>query len=706
MASLVARVVWSDGSPAGGLAASAILWGGPNPFQHERNATTDEAGTFRMNELSPGPVTVYLDRGEGARADLVAGEETTLELEIAPGIQLRGQVVDSSERPIGSASIWLSSYGNSTEGHIVTETSDDGTFEVRDVGSGRSVAARAPGFSPSAQLDVSGKPGQSVALTLILPGHGGALVGHVRDPRGHPVEGARILVGLEGTSSITLDDGSRGRTPPPVRIRTDATGSFNVQGLAPGPTPIAARSPHLAPWVGNAEVVSDLTTRVDITLEAGAAVTGCVRDSGGSPAEGIWVSVGRYGEFTSSGMTTSSDGTFRLEGLSPGTFDVRAFDRSQGEDEKTFALGPGQVAWWDATLSKNGAVSGYVLDHRGLPLEGWRVGAVEANRFGSHHRSSRTDPEGRFTLENFPQEGVFWIEVREADWKADPAAIVKDYEVGGSDIVIRIPEEGVRSAWIRGRLLDEAGQPVERSRVVLQRRDERGTWTYGPDAETGAFEIGPLQPRLLRVYFDSTESGKTAQPDIELSPGETVDLGVITLRRGGRVQLTVIRSDGAELQDGQVWCSLWPTWAWSGTPITLEGGSGWSDRIQPGTHTLRVEGSFIVSTEAEVRVQPGQDTSFVLTVDPAVSRALHFLTPIGNEEPSNLHVTVRDESGRTLLDKDAFHMSSRGFAVTVHGCTPGLYAFEASTEAGLLVKGSFEVEDLSEPGATIRVKIP
>ena len=191
--SLIVTVVYAeDSSPAPDIGLDVRPFGYRNPVPGPIRVRTDEAGVVRLEGLNPGTCTVRSNRlGRSSTTEITAGEESTLNLELKMGVNLRGIVVDQNDLPVPGAGIELAPFGGRrTVTARAATTGPDGRFHIRAVARFCGVGARAPSYAASAMHLVNATDGSDVDLRIVLPGPGGALEGQVLGPEGEPVAGA------------------------------------------------------------------------------------------------------------------------------------------------------------------------------------------------------------------------------------------------------------------------------------------------------------------------------------------------------------------------------------------------------------------------------------------------------------------------------------------------------------------------------------
>lgn len=297
--------------------------------------TSDERGEFtfsapedaileaRHPDFSPGRASLNLAAQAARRVTLKLGPKVDPP---PPTGVIAGRVVDSKGAPVLGARVRAvpSSPRPSPAPdrfpplRPVATTDEAGRFSLEDLPEEQyTVIARYEDLAPARAPDV--KVGtQDLTLTLSA---GAALRGAVRDEKsGAPVASFTIVVAAKR--------GPLEREAVATEAVLDASGRYEVSGLAPGEYIVMAAAHGFAPSPDVAFTVPDPAAdppAVDIKLTRGGRVTGVVVEEGSKrPIEGARVSVeGRAGPGPQTAsvlasITTDAAGKFEMQGLGAG----------------------------------------------------------------------------------------------------------------------------------------------------------------------------------------------------------------------------------------------------------------------------------------------------------------------------------------------------------------------------------------------------
>lgn len=710
--SITVAVVWqSDGTPARDVVVRMFAWAESSPFAFAMGRATDAQGLVRFEDVAAGSVLIEADRAEGVQVQVGAGQERRVALEIPPGVLVRGRVVDARDTAVGFARIWLSTCGNTTEGHEVAVTDALGRFELRDVGDGRHIAARATGHAPSNSQSILGQPGDSVELVLRLGADGCQLRGSVVGVDDVPLPGALLVIGSESSRHAVEEGAVHPISPPPHRLACDEHGQFVIDGLASGRTRVQCRARGYAPLELFVELAPGPAAALRLQLSLGASIEGVVRDASGKALDEIAVGVGDgYGNFASSYVTTDAEGRYSIRDLRPGSTALRFRGDDRGDADATAVLVAGETVRLDVQLVQRRGIAGRVVDERGQALPGLRVGAIDGANPGLHHRTAITDDTGAFRLDNWPSEADA-LEVRDADrWTGPSLSIVTPIEVGREDLVVTVPSDRRATAYIVGQLRGPDGEAVPGASVhwgTPMSMDAQ--FEAELSATTGAFRAGPMPASRQRLWASAPGFGQLDIGLHEVEAGETLDLGALRFAAPGRLRIRLTGS--RELLDSIEGEDLFarvegPNGFWLGQ-IELDAGlQGRSSPLPAGPCTVIVTGEGMRAPSVSAEVRAGVETELSIAVEPATSRLLSLKWKTAPAQNRDLRARVVDAEGRTVQDGEVFTAADGTSRLIVQGLVVGRYWVELTSAEETLARPSFDVRDLAPSSEWIELDLP
>ena len=684
------RLEWPDGSPADGVVARIVPWG-TDAFLYRREVRSGPQGIALVEQLAPGLVGVYLDRGPGGNVEVEAGRTSVFEVQIEPGFTAKGRVLDADGNVVLNAQICLSDYGNLREGHVVGSSGPTGEYEIRDLSGSRHVSARHQGMAASAQYSLSGYPGDVVELDLQLRGTGGTISGVVYSPDGDPLEGARVLICPEAPASWLPqnDQHPHQRTPLPIELRTDPDGKFVTAEVGVGAMTVQARAGFGHPWSSHETVEPGATLEMEIHLTHGAALQGIVRDADGAPVSGARVAVGLYGQFDTRAAVSDESGAYRLFGLPSGEVTVVASLREYGKAEGKPVLIQGADNRWDATLTEGNRVAGTVVDMRGSPLIGWNVRAGKS--LGLWSANVKTDEEGRFKLTGIPPSVDMLTIAPPGIWSLD-AMILRGALPAVHDLMIKVPDDVRPTASMVVRVLRAGMPPGDGTKVQLRsmqpysqqlRLDDEGRVRV-PDLIPGEYTLEVRVPGCAELHRTFT-----ATPDDE------VDLGTLEVATGGRVHCFVSHSTGAAME--RVYATIIDTEGIESRSIQINDGEGVSSPVSPGEVIVRIQGQGLAAQFVNAFVADGETTEVRATLRDGTSRWIAIRDTSGVSIIGFSRMSVLDPMGRPILTGGRLlggALSGTPTRIYLDGLEMGAYSLEFVAMDGRTGSGELIVSSL------------
>lgn len=339
------------GEPVAGAKVVAVGGDESAMFEGVKMVESGEDGSFVLEEVSVSPQ--FTGNPSEGRQDLVvqvfadkAGwvQATPPQIEVAPGLQtlerieilmapaprVRGRVVDASGGPVAGVTVRAMTPGREDIRMFTGRedekavTGEDGRFQLDVVpGDSTILVAGKEGSAPEIKsLEEIGIDRELSGIEIRLVS-GGSLAGKVLGPGGEPAPGERVQLTYLGRASepgsvdpwtfLQIKEFNR-------EIRCDENGAFRLSHLTSGTWRVSAfegmetQTAKIVDGGGEASVV--------LQKRPPRPIAGVVVDADGAPVASANLYVYNPETDFSKQTTTSSDGSFRVEGLPPGTFQV------------------------------------------------------------------------------------------------------------------------------------------------------------------------------------------------------------------------------------------------------------------------------------------------------------------------------------------------------------------------------------------------
>ncbi|MGP0068023.1 MAG: carboxypeptidase regulatory-like domain-containing protein [Isosphaeraceae bacterium] len=445
---------------------------------------------------------------------------------LAQSEDLPGRVVDRAGVGVSGAKVWaIGGDWEKPETFATATTSDRGDFVFPH-------GWEPTGPQPGRFLDVFARVGDgrigwrsSVwwnythegAITIVL-GPTGRVRGRVTGLDGRPIAGAEVMpVSFSRPAEEHPSQDPLYLSPdlaPAFRTRTDAEGSFALDGIPPGcrvSATIAAPGfgKPMISWDPDASrpasiVLDDRLGRIEGRLEPPANRV---------PSGKLSVSMRRKTAFADRGsvpfqvyysdtVPADPDGAFRFNDVPPGRYDVfpaLAKGSHQGPQEvKEVEVGPRAVARVGMSAPWPVTIAGRILDAqtgKGIADVGLRSTLLIPPNSLQQLGQARTDADGRYTIEARPGKvqiqpnavPMAYLGLRSGEC---PTLDVKAGQTW-PDLKLR------HAAQLDGVVVDAAGQPVAGAEVVVTAPDPRGFHSGGTTTRTGTggtFHLDQLDP--------------------------------------------------------------------------------------------------------------------------------------------------------------------------------------------------------------------
>jgi len=426
-------------------------------------ATTDGDGFYKLDGIAEGDRLIEFHKQGFVTAqkpvEVKAGSDVHLDVELDPGKELRGRVVDRSGSGVAGAFIAASAAGDRRGGPMVV-SDGDGMFVVSGLTDGKyQVTARKEGMVSGEATDVDLPQTRPLTLTLDT---GATINGRVS---GVPAEQLpQVVVTASGGTSHN-------------QTTADSSGNFTLPGFPDGQARVDAilttgGQRRMAP-PKTIVIENGVAPAVELNFEEGITVSGHVT-KGGAPVSNGSVSFSPIGgrpvrsapDVTGETLPSarqfvnamiSSDGTYTAAGLSAGDYSVRVSSSGLSMYQTRYtaaASGTFDIDIHGATLR------GRVVDAKSnAPLSGARV--MLTSRLPANG-SAATDSDGRFVIDALPDASYDLQVNREQYATAAQKVVIANGAV--PDVEVRMEQ----TPAITIRVTDSAtGQPVD-ANVMIQ----------------------------------------------------------------------------------------------------------------------------------------------------------------------------------------------------------------------------------------------
>ncbi len=362
---------------------------------------------------------------------------------------------------------------------------------------------------------------------------------------GEPQAGAEVALFLQVA-------GAPGAGPEWRRAGTGRTGTDGVArvGAWPGPYLVAVRAPGLAP--GYAEVVraeGQEVTPVEVALAPGAALAGKVTGPDGRAAAARVFALPRLDESPDPGAPVEAiatagaapDGSFRLEGLAPGTYALRVEAPGLHPLELPRVAVP-RAGPLELRLEPLATISGEVQGADGRPAAGAVVRAASPD----HAAEAIAGADGRFTL-SVPAGGYHLLAARgdEAAALPVPLALAPGGATGG--LALRLAP----AAAVEGAVIRADGAAVPGAAVAVRRHGAGAVLARATAEADGRFRLAGLAPGAWDVLVAAPGRSPARVEGVTLAPGQRFPLRV-ALAAPGAIEGLVTDPRGRPLANARV----------------------------------------------------------------------------------------------------------------------------------------------------------
>lgn len=502
---------------------------------HTVVSQTDADGQFTFQSVPEGQHEIRLDHSSlilDPRSSSVFvredEEDPSILLEAVSGGQITGRVYDHlTEKGLGKVILLLTTKVDSSKSTSIS-TDSNGMYHLDGIRPGfyELHIERIKGYPRSARKSVSLGFGEVKSGFDFILNSGITLSGQVTDIENKPIPGVEI----RGNGQKNTND----------RTQTDQDGKFIVAGFQQGDTvSLRAQKTGYGSSSITTEPLSDSPlTEISIQLTSGSSISGIVVDNSGTLKSHAKIMAVPQGQRSAKIHRANIDGTFTIDGLNEGTYDLRFT-----ESRRSLHPGIGPAAK-TVTVKSSEHLEGIVLNYNfepGLTISGRMsdeqnnplAGAIYAHGPTSGNNYAVSDNDGVFTIFGL-NEGLYTISTQGAKHSKIE---LRDIPAGTQNLLVVLK----KYATISGRVIQaRTGQPVSAFTVNSRKMGDK----YYSGNYYGTLNIVDPEGNFL---LESVEEGDNII-HVNAQGFAPIEVTVPHVTAGGKVENIVISMElGASL---------------------------------------------------------------------------------------------------------------------------------------------------------------
>ena len=525
-------------------------------FGNEISAITDAKGAFVVNVPGGNYAINVLRPGYAVAQSSVNAPAAARMTKNLAGTQLArvsGVVVDENKNPVGGARVEAGSverepgmrmFRGNNGAQEVAIAAPDGSFVIRpEPDTDVQLEAKKKGYPEARSATMrfaSGERKRGVVLTIPI---GVAVTGRVVDRNGKPVADAAVYAteAQGGGSNFVRRIMRFGERNDDNVVKTAADGTFTTR-VKPGTYNFRVVREGFATKAIASRQIGAGAPPIEITLDPGVALAGRIT-RGGAGLEGVTVDI--FGEESAADSAkTGPDGSFRIEGLTPGQAMMNISKTEESVQQFRPVTIPSENLVID--LPVGASVSGRVVEKgSGNPVREFDAGYSAARGgggmmfMGPGITKHFTSDDGSFVLEHVPP-GAVNITVTAAGFTQGRA---QNINVEDGKPVENVEVQLEHGTHVTGRVTSADGAPLSGVSVMVMAGGMRrfpggpGTSASVTDAngeyslenvESGEKTFTFERSGYLATQKSATISGSDARVDAQMNTGLRITGIVVT----------------------------------------------------------------------------------------------------------------------------------------------------------------------------------
>lgn len=552
----------ANGQPVAGVSVANDLWA---------LGTTDADGAFTAVVPCRKESRLSMEAADGRAAAVALRPDESAPAEVVLSAPRRhtGRVLDAETRaPLAGAFVWPAS-----DPSAFVRTDAKGAYSLAIPEAAAEIRAAAAGHLPGADKS-TGSTSFALQPTAVL-------AGKVVDAEGTPVAEAELETSDWNPDSVVR---FRPRTEGlSWRAVSGADGGFRIEVLPRRSYTIEAFREGLAPasiTVSAKILPAAVVSGLKIVLRGGSSVSGRLLDRVSSqpvPAAKVRLipitpedSLPRFMRLDAEekrdfGTFSEGDGTFRVDHLAAGRYEVRI--EADGFSPRklsgiTLESGGSPAELGEIALDRGLTLEGIVVDRDERPLADATVMVLPPSQGGTRPdilrrmvdeadiRETVSGADGRFAVTGLAEGEAFDVTGRKAGYVP---ATLSQVQLPSPDSVRLVLETAAR---VSGNVKSDQGDPVAGAVVVAGPADSAlpaaMTGEQTQSDGSGAFALDHLSPG--RITLRAMAKGYTSlQPVVlDVRKGESVDGVELVLGRGAAIEGTVLTPTGQPATSARV----------------------------------------------------------------------------------------------------------------------------------------------------------
>lgn len=307
---------------------------------------------------------------------------------------------------------------------------------------------------------------------------------------------------------------------------------------------------------------------INFDLTVAARLSGQVVDQSKNGIDGVKVTATIANQSFRCEMEAETDsaGRFTLEGLALGDYFVSATCDGYSEvHQQQVAANRNDLL---LEMRVQGSCLGVVVDEEtGAPITEFTLAIQQQQKARGPIELKRnlrySDSLGRFEVKNL-DPGTYTIEGSASGYAA---SLSQEFEVERGESAAGVRVSMNRGGKVVGMIQDRDGKPIRNALVELRDNGTRDNPVHeifdrmgarGPSAtkvrtkEDGRFTLDLIVPETYQVSVKHNQYAATAVDDVVVTKGETTDVGVLVMLRGGRIAGRAFDLDGQPLKNATI----------------------------------------------------------------------------------------------------------------------------------------------------------